>query len=145
MPRPHPSATASPPAIRRAGRVAIIGRANVGKSTLLNAMLGEPIAIISRHPQTTRDRVAGVLVDGDTQLVFVDTPGIHRARNKLGARMNQEARDGARDADVVVFVTDVSPKLDEAMRSEDTKILATVPANKPVLLVLNKVDKVQPK
>ena len=81
--------------IRRAGRVAIIGRPNVGKSTLLNALLGEPIAITSRHPQTTRDRIAGVLTEGDAQLVFVDTPGVHGARTKLGARMNQEAREGA--------------------------------------------------
>jgi GTP-binding protein Era len=144
--RPAPSPTPSgPPAIRRAGRVAIVGRANVGKSTLLNALLGEPIAIISRHPQTTRDRIAGVLVDGDAQLVFVDTPGVHKARNKLGARMNQEAREGARDADVVVFVTDVSPELKQTMRAEDARILATVPADKPVILVLNKVDKVKEK
>ncbi|HEY2513702.1 MAG TPA: GTPase Era [Polyangiaceae bacterium] len=135
----------SPPEIRRAGRVAIVGRPNVGKSTLLNAILGEPIAIISQHPQTTRDRIAGVLVDGDTQLVFVDTPGLHRARTKLGARMNQEAREGTRDADVVIFVTDVTPKPKPGLRAEDRAILDAIPEGKPTFLVINKVDRVVPK
>jgi GTP-binding protein Era len=131
--------------IRRAGKVAIIGRPNVGKSTLLNALLGEPIAITSRHPQTTRDRIVGVLTDGDAQLVFVDTPGVHLARTKLGARMNQEAREGARDADVVVFLTSISSELRVTMRDADEKILATLPAGVPVILAINKVDKVKPK
>ena len=141
-----PPVSPTPPAIRRAGRVAIIGRANVGKSTLLNALLGEPIAITSRHPQTTRDRIAGVLTEGDAQLVFVDTPGVHQATTKLGARMNQEAREGARDADVIVFLTSTSraePK--PTMRKDDRRILATLPAGKPVILVINKIDKVKPK
>src|SRR5271156_1611473 len=129
-----------PQVVRRAGRVAIIGRPNVGKSTLLNAILGEPIAITSRHPQTTRDRIAGVLSEGDAQLVFVDTPGVHIARTKLGARMNQEAREGARDADVVVFLTDVSSAPKPGMRAEDPRILGTIPADKAVVLVINKVD-----
>ncbi len=145
--RPVPSPTSSKSSgIRRAGRVAIIGRANVGKSTLLNAILGEPIAITSRHPQTTRDRIAGVLTLDDAQLVFVDTPGVHQAKTKLGARMNQEAREGARDADVIVFLTSVSADLKHTtMRDADTKILATIPASKPIVLVLNKVDKVKSK
>jgi GTPase len=146
-PRPAPSPTKSiSHGIRRAGRVAIIGRANVGKSTLLNALLGEPIAITSRHPQTTRDRIAGILTEGDAQLVFVDTPGVHQAKTKLGARMNQEAREGARDADVIVFLTSVSTDLKHTtMRDADTKILSTIPASTPVVLVLNKVDKVKTK
>src|SRR5580704_1905377 len=135
----------TPQVIRRAGRVAIIGRANVGKSTLLNALLGEPIAITSRHPQTTRDRIAGILTEGDAQLVFVDTPGVHQAKTKLGARMNQEAREGARDADVIVFLTSVSSELRVTMRDADEKILATLPAGVPVILAINKVDKVKPK
>jgi GTPase len=148
MPGPHtPEATPTldAPAIRRAGRVAIIGRPNVGKSTLLNALLGEPIAITSRHPQTTRDRIAGILTEGDAQLVFVDTPGVHVARTRLGARMNQEAREGALGADVIVFITDVSSIPKPTMRAEDLRILGTIPEDKPVILVINKVDKVKPK
>src|ERR1700677_372098 len=129
--------------IRRAGRVAIVGRPNVGKSTLLNGLLGEPLAITSRHPQTTRDRIAGVLTEGDTQIVFVDTPGVHEARTRLGARMNQEAREGARDADVVIFLTDVSSVPKAGMRAEDLRILGTIPLSMPVVLVINKVDKVK--
>ncbi len=117
--------------IRRAGRVAIIGRPNVGKSTLLNALIGERIAITSRHPQTTRDQIVGVLTDGDAQLVFVDTPGVHEARNKLGSRMNQQARDGARGADVVVFLTDVSSKPKPEMRREDARIPGNDPSGQP--------------
>ena len=143
--RAEPPTSSESHGIRRSGRVAIIGRANVGKSTLLNALLGEPIAITSRHPQTTRDRIVGVLTDGDAQLVFVDTPGVHQARTKLGARMNQEAREGARDADVVVFLTSVSNELRETMRDADARILATIPADKPVILCINKIDKVKPK
>ena len=149
MPGPRHTPEATPtldaPAIRRAGRVAIIGRPNVGKSTLLNALLGEPIAITSRHPQTTRDRIAGILTEGDAQLVFVDTPGVHVARTRLGARMNQEAREGALGADVIVFITDVSSIPKPTMRAEDLRIFGTIPEDKPVILVINKVDKVKPK
>src|SRR5262249_37542593 len=120
------------------------------KSTLLNALLGEPIAITSRHPQTTRDRIAGIVTasldeGGTAQCVFVDTPGLHKARTKLGARMNQEAREGARDADLVVFVTDAAPGMTASMREVDKAILRTLPEGKPVLLVLNKIDKIKAK
>ncbi len=118
--------------------MAIVGRPNVGKSTLLNALLGEPIAITSPHPQTTRDAVRGVLTVGDTQFVFVDTPGVHAARTKLGEHMNEAAREEAREADALVFV--VEPKLDErdlALARELPK-LATI-------LAINKVDLVKDK
>ena len=138
------------PKIRRAGRIAIVGRPNVGKSTLLNALLGETIAITSRHPQTTRDRIAGIVTvpleeGGLAQCVFVDTPGVHKARTKLGARMNQEAREGAKDADIVVFMTDAAPAMRPFMREVDLGILRTIPADKPVVLVLNKIDKIKVK
>ncbi len=124
----------------RAGRVAIVGRPNVGKSTLLNALVGEPLAITSAQPQTTRDRLQGVLTEGGVQFVFVDTPGVHAAKNRLGVRMNAVAEDAARGADVVVFVTEpISPG------AEDTRVLAQVPASVPVGLVVNKVDRVKPK
>ena len=128
-----------------------MGRPNVGKSTLLNALLGEPIAITSKHAQTTRDRIAGVLTDESTQIVFVDTPGVHQAKTKLGARMNGLARDAARDADVIVFLTDVAASSDGTvrgkgeMRDADVALLRDLPFGKPVILAVNKVDKVKDK
>ena len=91
---------------QRAGTVALLGRPNVGKSTLLNALLRERIAITSHHPQTTRDRIAGITSFEGAQLVFLDTPGFHEARNKLGVRMNELARGAADECDVAVFMTD---------------------------------------
>jgi GTPase len=122
----------------RSGRVAIVGRPNVGKSTLLNALLGEPIAITSPHPQTTRDAVRGVLTVGDTQFVFVDTPGVHAARSKLGEHMNEAAREEAREADALVFV--VEPKLDE----RDLALARELP-KVATILAINKVDLVKDK
>jgi GTP-binding protein Era len=139
----------------RAGRVAIVGRPNVGKSTLLNALIGEPIAITSRHPQTTRDRIAGVLTlpskSGSTndsaegaQFVFLDTPGLHRARNKLGHRMNALARDAVAGADVVIFVTEPPAGSQAGVRDVDRALLAEV-EGRPVILALNKIDRVKTK
>jgi GTP-binding protein Era len=91
----------------RYGTIAIIGRTNVGKSTFLNSVLGMPLAIVSPQPQTTRDSLLGVVNTGDAQLAFVDTPGLHRPKNELGRRMNQEAADSLRNADVAVFMTDI--------------------------------------
>jgi GTP-binding protein Era len=118
--------------------VAIVGRPNVGKSTLLNALLGEPIAITSPTAQTTRDAVRGVLTVGDTQFVFVDTPGIHSARSKLGEHMNEAAREEAREADVLVFV--VEPKLDERDLALARELSST-----PTILAINKIDLVKDK
>ncbi len=129
----------------RAGRIAILGRPNVGKSTLLNALVGERIAITSSHPQTTRDQIRGIFTDEDSQLVFIDTPGVHRARTKLGARMNQLARDATRDCEIVFFMTDLAPGSGAEMREVDRVILAQVPEGVPVILVLNKSDKVKDK
>lgn len=130
----------------RVGRVAIVGRPNVGKSTLLNALLGEAISITSHHPQTTRDRVLGVLTEKDAQYIFLDTPGVHRARTKLGARMNQEARDAARDADVILFMTDPQRAVNlPGFRASDLALLKELPANVPVILALNKIDRVHDK
>ncbi len=135
------------PATFRAGTVALLGRPNVGKSTLLNSLLGERIAITSHHPQTTRDRIAGIVTKDDVQLVFLDTPGFHSAKNRLGERMNELAKQAAADCDVAIFMTDVDAKTAQSggVRPEDEKILATIPAGKPTLIVLNKVDKVHPK
>jgi GTP-binding protein Era len=91
----------------RYGTIAIIGRTNVGKSTFLNSALGTPLAIVSAQPQTTRDSLLGVVNSGDAQLAFVDTPGLHRPKNELGRRMNQEAAESLRTADAALFVTDI--------------------------------------
>lgn len=130
---------------KRAGTIALVGRPNVGKSTLLNAILGERIAIVSHHAQTTRDRIAGILTRENTQFVFQDTPGLHSARNRLGKRMNEVATGTAEECDVVVFVVDVSAAANAEIRPEDTKVLQQVTkadAERPVILVINKIDRV---
>jgi GTP-binding protein Era len=131
-----------------------VGRPNVGKSTLLNALLGEPIAITSHHPQTTRDEVHGVLTRDSVQLVFVDTPGLHDARNRLGQRMNAIARDAALNADVVVVVVEADGTNAAAPQrgrnlgrpdARDVRLVAELPPKAPVVLVVNKVDRVKDK
>lgn len=130
---------------RRCGTIALLGRPNVGKSTLLNGLLGERLAITSHQPQTTRDRIAGILTTPEGQLVFHDTPGVHDAKNRLGKRMNDVAGSAASEADVVVFVTDVGNSVPAHVRPEDLAILKTIPEDKKVVLVINKVDKVREK
>ncbi len=122
----------------RAGTIAIVGRPNVGKSTLLNALLGEDIAITSHHAQTTRDVVRGVLTVADTQYVFVDTPGLHEPRTRLGRWMNDVAREAAREADAVVLVLALS------LREADLALARELP-KAPALVVLNKVDRAKDK
>jgi GTPase len=135
----------SPKKRPRAGTIALVGRPNVGKSTLLNALLGERIAITSHHPETTRDRIAGIVARGDSQLVFLDTPGIHRPRHRLGERMNDLAAETAAGSDVAIFMTDVSVPPDAKPREDDRSILTAIPANTPTIVAINKVDKVHPK
>jgi GTP-binding protein Era len=125
----------------RSGRIAIVGRPNVGKSTLLNALLGEPIAITSRHPQTTRDVVRGVLTVGETQYVFVDTPGLHTPRTRLGRRMNEVAREAVRGADVAALVVESALG---GPAEADLELARELPRI-PTVLVLNKVDRAKDK
>lgn len=111
-----PTAAPDPsiPADHRSGFVAVIGRPNVGKSTLLNRLLGQKIAITSPKPQTTRDQILGILTTADAQMLFLDTPGIHRPLHKLGEYMVQVAADTIADADVVVWLVDINtPPTDE--------------------------------
>ncbi|HTQ05409.1 MAG TPA: GTPase Era [Polyangiaceae bacterium] len=132
----------------RFGTIAIVGRANVGKSTFLNAALGEPLAIVSPLPQTTRDTLLGVVHRDEAQLAFLDTPGLHRARSELGRRMNASAREAARAADVVVFMTDAEYLLEAAAKQkpldpEDARLIAELDARVPALAVVNKIDKLR--
>jgi len=127
-----------------AGRVALVGRPNVGKSTLLNALLGQSIAITSRHPQTTRGAVRGVLTTEGAQYLFVDTPGLHEARTRLGHRMNSAAREAARDADAVVLVVEVPRGGQEGPHDADVALAAEMPAATTVLAI-NKVDRLKDK
>ena len=125
----------------RSGFVAIVGRPSVGKSTLLNALVGARISITSRKPQTTRHRVASIRTDPGVQFVFVDTPGFQtRQPSKLNARLNRAVRDALADVDAVVFVVDAA-RVTEA----DRAVLALVPASVPAIAVLNKVDAVKDK
>ena len=123
----------------RAGRIALVGQPNVGKSTLLNALLGQRLAIVSPHPQTTRDAVRGILTKDGAQFVFVDTPGVHAPRSRLGHWMNDVARQTARDADALVLVVaaDRQTEADVALASE-------LP-NRPTVLALSKIDRIKDK
>lgn len=142
-----PDAEAAP----RAGTVALVGRPNVGKSTLLNAALETPLSIVSPTPQTTRDAILGVVHHGAAEIALLDTPGLHRPRSELGRVMNQTAREAARAADVVVFITEVPlasrrPAREGAAPAVrphpgDLTLLADIAADKPTLLVLNKIDR----
>ncbi|HEY2980341.1 MAG TPA: GTPase Era, partial [Anaerolineales bacterium] len=123
----------------RSGYVAIVGRPNVGKSTLVNALLGQKIAAVSHKPQTTRRRQLGILTTPSAQLILVDTPGIHNARHKLGEFLNQEAEAALKDVDVILFLVDASEQPSE----EDVQIaelLKHSPRRAARFLVLNKID-----
>ena len=147
----------------RYGTIAIIGRTNVGKSTFLNHVLGMPLAIVSRQPQTTRDALLGVVnfvnqEAGDAQIAFVDTPGFHRPKNELGRRMNLEAQETLRGADAALFMTDIyqigamekaAKNLPAAAKTRDDRsdaeLIALIPKELPTLLVVNKIDRLKDK
>ena len=121
----------------KSGFVSIVGRPNVGKSTLMNNVVGEKIAIMSDKPQTTRNTIQAVYTDEEAQVVFLDTPGIHKPKNKLGEFMVKSATDAFKNLDLVLFVVDESKKIGPGDRKiiDDLKNVKT-----PVVLVLNKID-----
>ena len=127
--------------MKKTGFIAIVGRANVGKSTLLNAMLGEKVSIVSKKPQTTRNRIMGILTQGDNQFVFVDTPGMHKPKTTLGTYMVKAINGAVADVDAAILVADASylpgdieKKLIEKLRALEL----------PIILVLNKTDLASP-
>ncbi len=118
------------------------GRTNAGKSTLLNALVGEKIASVSSKPQTTRTRITGILTRDATQFVFIDTPGLHKPKNKLSGHMLKTAQDSASDADAVLYVIDCTKKLHE----QDEAMLKAI-ADKKIscIIIINKIDLLQDK
>ena len=128
--------------ITHSGMITLCGRPNVGKSTLLNAFVGEKIAIVSSKPQTTRNRISGIVTRGERQYVFLDTPGLHKARNRLGEYMVGVVRASVADVDAVLLVVDPvanvgEPELELIRRIEALKL--------PAVLVINKVDTLESK
>ena len=123
----------------KCGYVAVMGRPNVGKSTLINALLDQKIAAVSPRPQTTRKRQLGILTQDHYQIIFIDTPGVHLPRHKLGENMNQEAVDTLEQSDVILFLVDASqpPEPDDLQLAD---LLRKVKRRVPVILALNKVD-----
>lgn len=122
---------------KHCGIVAIVGRTNTGKSTLLNNILGKKVAIVSKIPQTTRNIIRGILTEKRGQIVFVDTPGIHKPKHRLGKYMNILAEDSAQGADLIMHLVDSSERVGE---EEEMVVHYLTPAKVPVVLALNKVD-----
>lgn len=118
--------------------VTIMGKPNVGKSTLLNTLLGEKIAIVSRKPQTTRNKITGILTQGEDQYVFIDTPGLHRPKTLLGEYMMKQANTAANGTDVIVFMIEACSDLN----ATETAALKNFSESKtPLLIVISKIDK----
>ncbi len=128
--------------IKKSGIITIVGRANVGKSTLLNALVGEKVAIVSHKPQTTRNRISGIVTRGEEQFVFTDTPGLHHARNRLGEYMEGVVRASIADVDAAVLVIEPVPHPGEP----ELELMERIRALKvPSVLVINKVDTLEQK
>lgn len=121
----------------KTGFVGLIGRPNVGKSTLINTIIGEKVAIVSKRPQTTRNTIQGIYNDSDSQIVFVDTPGIHKPNHKLGSYLNRQAYYTIEDNDVLLFVTSAN---EEWGRGDEFVLERLKKTGKPIILVINKID-----
>lgn len=124
----------------KSGLIGLIGRPNVGKSTLVNSIVGRKVAIVSDKPQTTRNLIQGIYNDSDTQIVLMDTPGIHKPNHKLGDYLNKEAYYSIDDVDAIMFLVPAN----ETLGTGDKYILERIKkADKPVILVINKIDKIK--
>ena len=123
----------------RSGFVAITGRPNVGKSTFLNAVLGQKVSIVTSKPQTTRNRIIGIKTLKDSQIIFIDTPGIHRPQHGLGAAMVREARQAIKEVDVILYMVEPKPQA----KAEMQVISLFEKLDLPVLLVINKIDTIK--
>jgi GTP-binding protein Era len=129
------------PAVHRAGFVSIAGRPNAGKSTLLNALIGEKLAITAHQPQTTRTSIQGVLTTPEAQIVFVDTPGIHKSDTLINKRMMETVRSMLSDRDLILYVADATRPPAE----EDEHALSALDKSAKAILVLNKIDRLDDK
>ncbi|MGM9922878.1 MAG: GTPase Era [Bacillus sp. (in: firmicutes)] len=127
--------------IYKSGFISIIGRPNVGKSTFLNRVIGQKIAIMSDKPQTTRNKVQGVLTGNDSQMIFIDTPGIHKPKHKLGDYMVKSAINALREVDVILFMVNA---VEGIGRGDDFIIEKLQSVKTPIFLVVNKIDEVHP-
>ncbi|WP_166626635.1 GTPase Era [Jeotgalicoccus sp. S0W5] len=125
----------------KSGFVSIIGRPNVGKSTFMNKVLGQKVAIMSDKPQTTRNKVQGVYTKDDCQIVFIDTPGIHKPKHQLGEHMMKVARNTLRETEVILFIINAA---EEIGRGDEYIIDMLKHTKTPIILVLNKIDLVHP-
>ncbi|MBR2305220.1 MAG: GTPase Era, partial [Ruminococcus sp.] len=121
--------------------VTIVGRANAGKSSLLNKLVGEKIAAVSSKPQTTRTRITGVLTKDDIQYVFLDTPGVHKAHNKLGEHMLKAVSDSVSEGELILMMADCSKKPNES----EKKLVQSFSKKTKVILALNKTDLIKDK
>ena len=130
------------PKTHKSGFVAVIGRPNVGKSTLINSLIGQKIAIMSDKPQTTRTRIMCVLTQQDAQMVFLDTPGIHKPKHKLGEYMVRAAEGTLKEVDAIIFVVDATEKFGPGEQYILERLQAT---DKPVILAINKLDLLEDK
>lgn len=129
--------------IQKSAFITIIGRPNVGKSSLMNRMLGQKVAIVSDKPQTTRTKISGILTRGAEQLVFIDTPGFHRPRNILDRNMNKAVGDGMADVDAAVLVVEAAPHfgLDNGLPPAEAELIAELRRRKiKAVLAVNKID-----
>ncbi len=131
------------PPEHKSGFAALIGRPNVGKSTLMNTLLGQKVAIVSPRPQTTRNRILGILTRPGFQIIFIDTPGIHRPKHRLGKYMVATAQSAIPDADVILFMVDVAVKPTGGDR-EIARLVSGRKIDASVLLILNKMDRLPP-